>query len=199
MVGEPVGASFAFIVAMLGAFLGAMGIGAYVVWASMRGVAASSTQERVEAHIGSSQAHLGTRAERGGALNQPPDLAGLREHGKVAVKKSVHTVRADIVGRQLTPGPAQAPTILGGHPLSTAYSLRSDESLTQSRSVRVGEAHVVSASGRLTYREPGAGSAPRLYGARTRPLLLPGHSPHCYPSPMGGALDWIPICGERLP
>jgi hypothetical protein len=49
MVGEPVGASLAVIVAMLGAWLCAIGIGAYVAWASMRGVVGtSSTQETAE-------------------------------------------------------------------------------------------------------------------------------------------------------
>ena len=48
MGGEPVGASLALIAVMLGAWLAAMGIGAYVVWASIRGVTASSTQESSE-------------------------------------------------------------------------------------------------------------------------------------------------------
>jgi len=45
MVGEPVGASVALIVVMLSAWLGALGIGIYVAWASIREVDASTTRE----------------------------------------------------------------------------------------------------------------------------------------------------------
>jgi hypothetical protein len=47
MVGEPVGASVALIIVMLGAWFGALGVGTYVIWAFTRGVDASTSQEPI--------------------------------------------------------------------------------------------------------------------------------------------------------
>jgi mannose-6-phosphate isomerase-like protein (cupin superfamily) len=80
MVGEPVGASLGLIVAMLGAWLCAMGIGAYVAWAYMRGVGTSTTEERAEVHNESSAADLPTRQmlNEANKLKEPQGLAGLQ-------------------------------------------------------------------------------------------------------------------------
>jgi hypothetical protein len=47
MVGEPIAASVALIAVLLGAWCGALGIGAYVTWAFIRGVDASTTEEPI--------------------------------------------------------------------------------------------------------------------------------------------------------
>lgn len=85
MGGEPIGASVAMIVAMLGAWLCAMGIGAYVVWASMRSVGGtSSTQEGADVDNVPNRHVL----NESGRLNEPPDLAGLQSRLKRLARRA---------------------------------------------------------------------------------------------------------------